>query len=947
MRAPTVLAVLTAALFSLWMPCTVLAESPPGNILVFENLTAPDVSAVLASSDRLVWDRQNGRAVALVPPGAMPRLESIPHAILQGLSDRDFSKALREQMPGFSAEMRVGSRYAVKQPATLVKPDGAPRQRPEASAAPYQGICLGEDFESLPIWYEDGGPWWHYQGGQPYNAAGAYYWLDDNCDSFSGQWEADAIMGGTIGATLPCGATYDYNTDSWLEYAPWITCLSGATSATLSFVTRLETEEGYDLFYYAASVDGTNYSGYSLSGNFSDTWYSVTQDMRSWYGFGDLTAYPQFALAFVFQSDDQVNQGFGVRVDDIALTANACASVSLSPPSLPGGAVGTSYSQTITATCGTAPYTYGVTTGTVPPGLNLSSAGFFTGTPTTAGSFGFTVGATDASGCAGSAAYSVAISGTPCPTITLSPAGLPGGMVGTAYSQTIAASGGTAPYTFAKTAGAKPPGLSLTSGGLLSGTPTDAGIFNFTVTATDAHGCTGSQTYSVTIQGYPCPSITISPSSLPGGTVGTPYSQTIAASGGTAPYTFAKTAGAKPPGLDLSSTGLLSGTPSQAGPFSFTVTATDTHGCTGSQVYSVTIQSNPCPAITLLPPSLPGGTVGTPYSQTIAASGGSGPYIFAKSDGTKPPGLNLTSGGLLSGTPSGAGTFGFTVTATDTHGCVGTQVYSVTISPATCPAIVLSPAALPGGTVGVGYSQTITAAGGTAPYTFAKTAGTKPPGLNLTSGGLLSGTPTSTGPFSFTVTATDAHGCTGSQGYSITVNPSDCPAITITPASLPGGTVGTGYYLTLGAIGGTPPYTFDKTAGTKPPGLTLSSTGLLSGNPTDAGTFTFTITATDAHSCAGSQTYTMVVSAVPPPVVTAMVKMVNPFRIVVYGSNLQSGIKVYIDANRWRDVGWKGTTRIVLKGGAELKAAVPQGTPRDFTFVNPDGGAAIVTGWSW
>src|SRR6188474_3080494 len=109
-----------------------------------------------------------------------------------------------------------------------------------------------------------------------------------------------------------------------------------------------------------------------------------------------------------------------------------------------------------------------------------------------------------------------------CPPITLSPSSLPGGTLSTAYSQTISATGGLAPYTYAITAGGLPPGLSLASNGVLSGTPTVMGNYTFTVTALDSSGadgtlgCTGSQPYSIVIG---CSTLAISPSSLPGATV--------------------------------------------------------------------------------------------------------------------------------------------------------------------------------------------------------------------------------------------------------------------------------------------------------------------------------------------------------------------------------------------------------------------------------------------
>jgi hypothetical protein len=286
--------------------------------------------------------------------------------------------------------------------------------------------------------------------------------------------------------------------------------------------------------------------------------------------------------------------------NDISILLNSCGcliNIILSPSTLLNGTAGTAYNQTLTASGGKSPYSFAVTSGSLPAGLALSSSGLISGTPTLPGSFTFTITATDASGCTGMKSYTLTIN---CATITLSPATLPDGTVGATYNQTITASSGTAPYTFAVTSGALPPGITLSSAGLLSGTPTSPGSFPFTVTATDANGCTGSRSYTVLIN---CATITLSPATLPGGTVGAVYNQTITASGGTAPYTFAVTSGTLPPGLTLSSTGLLSGTPTTAGSFNFTVTATDANGCTGSREYALVILSSPPPTIAGFSPS--------------------------------------------------------------------------------------------------------------------------------------------------------------------------------------------------------------------------------------------------------------------------------------------------------------------------------------------------------
>ncbi len=306
------------------------AQGATSRIVVLKNVTDDQGSAVLSASDRLVWARDLGILVADVPeanvPALPPSLASSPEASLCG-GPGAFQTALDAALPGYKTEKTSTGRYLIKEPVTLVRPGGAPL-RPERrmEGRVPEDTCLSEGFETTPIWYEDGGNWWHYQGGQPNNAVGDYYWLDTNCDAHTGSWDCEAIMGGTRGATLPCGSEYDYNTDSWLEFAPWLTCLSGAPGAYLNFYGKVDSQTGLDYFYYVVSVDGTNYTGYRISGSLYDTWYLYSQNMRAWTGLGDLTTYPRFALAFVFQSGQNIPPaftGYGVHLDDIALTATS------------------------------------------------------------------------------------------------------------------------------------------------------------------------------------------------------------------------------------------------------------------------------------------------------------------------------------------------------------------------------------------------------------------------------------------------------------------------------------------------------------------------------------------------------------------------------------------------------------------------------------------------
>ncbi|NWJ97560.1 MAG: putative Ig domain-containing protein, partial [Chloroflexi bacterium] len=437
------------------------------------------------------------------------------------------------------------------------------------------------------------------------------------------------------------------------------------------------------------------------------------------------------------------------------------------------------------------------------------------------------------------------------PTITLTPTTVPNGQVGTAYSQNVTATGGTAPYTYTVTLGTLPAGLTLASNGTLSGNPTAFGTFNFTVTATDANGFTGAQAYTLMI----APLISLTPTTLPGGIAGTAYSQNLTATGGTAPYTYTITLGTLPTGLTLASNGTLSGNPTVAGTFNFTVTATDANGFTGAQAYSLVLAS---PTLTLLPTGLPNATIGTPYSQALAGSGGVGPYTFALANGsTLPTGLSLSSSGIISGTPTLLGPATVNVTVTDANGFSATFAVSLAVVNTT---ITLSPTTLPVLVVSQPYSQTLTALGGTAPYTYTVTTGTLPVGLNLASDGTLSGTPTVVGISTFTVTATDLYASTGTQVYTLIVMaiPGTNGTITLTPVTLPGGIVNQGYSQNVTATGGTAPYTYTVATGALPTGLTLNN-GTISGTPTVAGTFNFTITATDSNGGVGSQAYTITI----------------------------------------------------------------------------------------
>jgi hypothetical protein len=172
------------------------------------------------------------------------------------------------------------------------------------------------------------------------------------------------------------------------------------------------------------------------------------------------------------------------------------------------------------------------------------------------------------------------------PALAVSTGSLSNGTVGTAYSQTLIATGGTTPYTWSIISGSLPAGLSLSSSGVVSGTPTTAGgPTSVTFQVTDSVNATATKSLSITIAMPP----TISTSSLPQGTVGLAYSQTLIATGGTSPYNWTVVTGSLPAGLTLSSSGLISGTPTAAvGPTSVTFKVTDINNLSATKVFSIT-----------------------------------------------------------------------------------------------------------------------------------------------------------------------------------------------------------------------------------------------------------------------------------------------------------------------------------------------------------------------
>ncbi len=399
-----------------------------------------------------------------------------------------------------------------------------------------------------------------------------------------------------------------------------------------------------------------------------------------------------------------------------------------------------------------------------------------------------------------------------CPTLTVAPTSITGGTAGVSYSQSLSQTGALGTPTYAVTAGALPAGLTLSTSGILSGTPTVVGTFNFTVTVADASGCMGSQAYTLVIA---CPTFVFSPGSFPNGTAGTAYSQAVSTTGGVGTVNYAVTSGSLPTGLSLSAGGAITGTPTVTGTFNFMITATDANACTAATTYSITIV---CPT---------GGATLTVSPAAVCSNAG----IITIGGGS--PAGGVYSGTGVSGTtfdPS-AGSQTITYTLVDTYGC--TQVAANTITVNTAPTVTASSNAV-ANTICSGGSVILTG-GGADTYVWDN---------SVTDG--LAFAPTGTTTYMVTGTTT-ATGCSEMAMITVTVNTS--PTM-VASSDAPGNTICEGNSVTLmGGVADT--YTWDN-----------GVIDAVAFTPTATTTYMVTGTMT-ATGCSATATITITVNSLP------------------------------------------------------------------------------------
>jgi hypothetical protein len=507
------------------------------------------------------------------------------------------------------------------------------------------------------------------------------------------------------------------------------------------------------------------------------------------------------------------NRGASLRQDDMdAITfiypsqgggPGPLTIVSSSPLGI--ATVGSAFSRQLIASGGTQPYSWSLVSGSLPDGLTMGSNGTIGGTPTAAGTSNFTIKVTDAQGTPAQKDLQI--------IVIARATGYDSHFVSQEVPETLQPSqsffitlrwinSGSSSWDGANGFAilSQNPANNVTWGGnqvswlngavapgqemellFVAYAPSRSGTYDFQwQLSQQGLGFFGEKSVNFSIKvgdgGPPLSQPTINGPSTLAAVTGTPLSAAFTATGGTPPYSWQLATGALPGGVTLNaSTGAITGTPATAGAYTVNVQVTDSASQTAQKTLTISVAAPPVMITTGI---IPTATKASAFSQQLTAMGGKPPYTWGVTSGALPGGLNLVSAnGMISGSPTAIGDFGFTVTATDADFHTASKLLTITVAPqplamGTVPAL--------DGLMGSSFSYQLNASGGVPVYIWSVTSGAFPAGLTLnSSSGMISGVPAVAGIFAFTVAVRDQGSGSAATNVQIKlVDPQTIPAIT-------------------------------------------------------------------------------------------------------------------------------------------------------------------------
>jgi hypothetical protein len=421
--------------------------------------------------------------------------------------------------------------------------------------------------------------------------------------------------------------------------------------------------------------------------------------------------------------------------------------------SLKQAVLGVYYEDIVYAIGGFKPYTF-TCSSSLPGGLtfiNQNNVARIFGTPTVTGNFNLVFNVKEQYNKTASKTLVLQIIND----LAISTSSLNDGMVGSSYTATMVATGGRTPRTWNATN--LPSGLSLSSTGTISGVPITAGSSNIIFRVTDNTGYVVTQTLTMIIKA----ALGISSTSIKAGIISQDYEFFLNGIGGITPYTWTITR--LPNGLSYQNTsGMIRGIPLVTGTFNLNVTLKDA----ASTQVNKSLVLNVVPGVLISTDTLPHGMQNVYYTAQVTALSGTQPFTWSAT--VLPPGLTIDSStGVISGIPTIYGTFATNVTVRDVHGTIYNKIIPIYVVSANEP-VQITTTSLANAIYGEYYTFTMTAKGGTLPYTWSTRD--LPTGLSLNSStGIISGMTTSISVFSVQISVRDIHGEKASKVLNLVV----------------------------------------------------------------------------------------------------------------------------------------------------------------------------------